>query len=198
MIYRYLRTLNFLTDRMKTLLLFLLFLGPSNLSLDLYSARGWSTFILRMRGPRRPLSSYFYLEPSPKSTVIYSTSPTSVSSFTEILEDVSYSSQQKFVNTSDTSSSGSEVSYEEEAISGTESGTISNYSKKEEQKKVKEEQKKAKEEQKKSKEEQMKAKETPFNIKTIIPKMQVSENSRTPPKAPSRDPEQEFLLKKKQ
>jgi hypothetical protein len=37
-----------------------------------------------------------------------------VSSFTEILEDVSFSSQQKFVNTSDTSSNGSEVSYKEE------------------------------------------------------------------------------------
>jgi hypothetical protein len=105
---------------MKTLLLFRLFLGPSNLSLDLYSARGWSTFILRMRGPRRPLSSYFYLEPSPKSTVIYSTSPTSVSSFTEILEDVSYSSQQKFLNSSDTSSNASEVSYKEEEQQSTE------------------------------------------------------------------------------
>jgi hypothetical protein len=60
MIYRYIRTLNFLTDRMETLLLLLfILLGLSDLSLDLYSARVWSTFILRMRGPRRPLSSYF-------------------------------------------------------------------------------------------------------------------------------------------
>jgi hypothetical protein len=62
----------------------------------------------------------------------------------------------------------------------------------------KEKQKKAKEVQKKAKEEQKKAKEMPLNMETIIAKLQVSENSRTPPKAPSRDPEQEFLLKKKQ
>jgi hypothetical protein len=77
------------------------------------------------------------------------------------------------------------------AISGTMSGTVSKDTKKEKQKKAKEEQKKAKEEQKK-------ATEMPFNMKTIIAKLQVSENSRTPPKAPSRDPEQEFLLKKQQ
>lgn len=70
------------------------------------------------------------------------------------------------------------------AISGTVSGTVSKDTKKEKQKKAKEEQKKAK--------------EMPFNMKTIIAKLQVSENSRTPPKAPSRDPEQEFLLKKQQ
>jgi hypothetical protein len=84
------------------------------------------------------------------------------------------------------------------AISGTMSGTVSKDTKKEKQKKAKEEQKKAKEEQKKAKEEQKKATEMPFNMKTIIAKLQVSENSRTPPKAPSRDPEQEFLLKKQQ
>jgi hypothetical protein len=77
------------------------------------------------------------------------------------------------------------------AVSTTVSWTVSKDAKKEKQKKAKEEQKKAKEEEKK-------AKEMPFNMKTIMPKLQVSENSRMPPKAPSRDPEQEFLLKKKQ
>jgi hypothetical protein len=103
MIYCYVRTLNFLTNRMKALLLyFLLFVGMSNMSLDPASARFWSTYIFLLRGPRRPLLSYLYPESSLNTTGMNRTSTTSVSSFNEISK-----------NSSDPYSDASDKTYKE-------------------------------------------------------------------------------------
>jgi hypothetical protein len=57
------------------------------------------------------------------------------------------------------------------------------------ERKAEESERRAEESKGRAEESERRAEEMPFNVKTIIAKLQVSENSRTPPKAPSRDPE---------